>query len=133
MNLKAKHTFFFVIFLYKKRIGMYHIPYLHFTVKIHKSNIQWNHQKKYEGPTNKFKKDSLIFLEFFDITKRLVWPNIKTKENKIKRIDRKVCFAKHTLDPKQIRPARPEARAQPGLNCFWFFLWLDQAQLYGLG
>jgi hypothetical protein len=60
-------------------------------------------------------------LEFFDITKRLVWPNIKTKKNKIKRIDRRVCFAKHTLDPKQIGPVRPKARAQLGLNCFWFF------------
>jgi len=61
-------------------------------------------------------------LEFFDITKRLVWPNIKTKKNKIKRIDRRVCFAKHTLDPKQIGPVRPKARPSSVSTVSGFFM-----------
>jgi len=44
-ELKAKHTFV-VIFLYLKKTGMYRILVLHFTVKIHKSNIHEIIKKK---------------------------------------------------------------------------------------
>jgi hypothetical protein len=50
-------------------------------------------------------------LKFYDITKELVWPDIKTKRNKIKRIDIRIYFVKHTLDPIQIGPIGLEGQA----------------------
>jgi hypothetical protein len=59
----------------------------------------------------------MIFLEFSNIKKRLIWPDIKTK-----RIDVMVCFTKHTLGRNQIELARPKAQDQPSPAFFLFFL-----------
>jgi hypothetical protein len=48
------------------------------------------------------KRSMNFFLEFSDITKRLVWPDIKTKRNKIKGICIRMCFVKR---PSQIKSA----------------------------
>jgi len=50
-------------------------------------------------------------LEFSDIQKELVLLDIKTKDSEIKEEGIKVCFAKHTLSPKQIELAGLEARS----------------------
>jgi hypothetical protein len=63
-------------------------------------------------------------LEFSNIKKGLVWPVLKIKKNKIKEIDIRVRFAKHTLSSKQIGPAGPGGQVQPDLFSFSFFGWV---------
>jgi hypothetical protein len=70
----------------------------------HSKNSQINYTvkylKKYEGPTNKFKKNYEFFLKFSDIIKGLISPTIKTNRNKINGIDIKMYFGKCILDLK---------------------------------
>jgi len=72
--------------------------------------------KKYEGPTNKFKKNYEFFLKFSDIIKGLISSTIKTNRNKINGIDIKMYFGKCILDLKLIGQVGPKGQAQASIS-----------------
>ena len=63
---------------------------------------------------------SQIFLEFFDIKTRLIWSNIKIKEDKIHQQCIKLCFTKHNLIKRSLGQMGLRYKSSP-LFLFFFF------------